>query len=608
MFSLKKIAYILLLVIFCTNIAEAKKQKKKANTEQKQTKSKKQKQRSSKSVVAGKKNSFKTRATKPKQSDALDINAQSTKIEREGLGDTSNPREVIIVSAFKPSLKNAAKINFTAASPLVDSTKLAVIYKIPSQNLFFSYQPVPIKPVALGQDSLETWQNEHFVKLGFGNFSTPYAEAGFSFGDGKQSSIAIHANHISSKGNLPLQQFGKTGVDLLSIFNTASQHEWTSKAFYQSSTQYFYGVQSGAQNFTKDSLLQRFNTVGIEIGVQNKQIGNYGLVYHPQIFLTYFSDNNKGNEFNFKGKLPFTKSFGRAYAFDMGITADIASYSAPSIPNALKINNNLFFIDPSVQFKTPNFKLNLGLKPSWDNQIFSLLPNVTAEVKIKETGVNVELGWIGYYQKNGYRTLAAFNPWIQWPTNILNTKIREQYIGLKGSAGNHLTYEARVSLMQLYNQPLFINNFIDGRSFNVVYDPKIQLLRLHGELGYHVQEKFSFIGSINLNEYTNLAAFDKAFGLIPTEITGSLKWKMLKDLQLKADIFMRDGAPYQNKLNQSAKLDPAADLNLGLEFAVMHNLNIWLQMNNLLNNKYQRWNQYEVLGFNVLGGVVYSFK
>jgi outer membrane cobalamin receptor len=59
---------------------------------------------------------------------------------------------------------------------------------------------------------------------------------------------------------------------------------------------------------------------------------------------------------------------------------------------------------------------------------------------------------------------------------------------------------------------------------------------------------------------------------------------------------------------QSQKLDPAADLNLGAEFSVMPKLNLWIQMNNLLNNKYQRWNQYEVLGFNVLGGVVYSFK
>ena len=111
-----------------------------------------------------------------------------------------------------------------------------------------------------------------------------------------------------------------------------------------------------------------------------------------------------------------------------------------------------------------------------------------------------------------------------------------------------------------------------------------------------------------MNEYTNLAIYDKAYGLIPMELTGTLKWKISKDLQVKADAFFLDGTTYQNKLLQSQKLNPAADINLGAEFSVMPRLNLWIQMNNLLNNKYQRWNQYEVLGFNVLGGVVYSFK
>jgi len=278
------------------------------------------------------------------------------------------------------------------------------------------------------------------------------------------------------------------------------------------------------------------------------------------------------------------------------------------IPNPIKINNNLFYIDPTIQFKTPNFKLNVGIQPTWDNQKFSMLPNITAEARVKETGLNAELGWVGYFQKNSYRTLADFNPWIKKPTSLLNTRISEQYIGFKGSTGNHITYQARLSLMQLYNQALFVNNYLDGRSFNILFDPKIQALRIHGELGYHIQEKFSFIGAFNLNEYTSLTTYDKAYGLIPMELTGTLKWKLTKDLQLKADAFVRDGSSYQNKLLQSQKLDPAADLNLGAEFSVMPKLNLWIQMNNLLNNKYQRWNQYEVLGFNVLGGVVYSFK
>jgi hypothetical protein len=96
--------------------------------------------------------------------------------------------------------------------------------------------------------------------------------------------------------------------------------------------------------------------------------------------------------------------------------------------------------------------------------------------------------------------------------------------------------------------------------------------------------------------------------LVPMELTGSLKWKLLKDLQIKADVYFRDGVPYLSKSLVSQKLDPAADLNLGAEFTVLPRLNIWIQMNNLLNNTYQRWNQYEVLGFNVLGGVVYSLQ
>ncbi len=594
MYSFKKICILLLLVVTCFNVADAKKQKKKKVDESSQTKKKK---KSSNSTASNKKNIEKVSAPIP-----IPI------IERASLSDTSNPKEVVITSAFKPSLKTAAKINFTAASLLTDTNKLSVNYKIPSQNLFFSYQPVSIKPIALGLDSAETWQNEHFVKLGFGNFSSPFAELGFSFGDKQNSSIAIHASHISSKGNLDFQQFSKTGFDVLSIFNTPSQHEWTAKAFYNTNTQYFYGLQPKDSTVTKNDLLQRFHLVGLELGVQNKEIGNYGFIYHPQIFINYFADNRKASEINVIAKLPFVKSFGNMYSFKMGINADVASFQAPLVPNAVKINNNLFSIDPTVQFKTPNFKLNIGIQPSWDNQQFSLLPNVSAEARIKETGLNAELGWVGYFQKNSYRSIAGFNPWIQTPTSISNTRISEQYIGIKGSSGNHLTYQARLSFMQLYNQALFVNNYVDGRSFDLLFDPKIQSLRIHGELGYHIQEKFSFIGAVNLNEYTNLAMHDKAFGLTPLEITGTLKWKISKDLQVKADAFFRDGTNYQNKLLQSQKLDPAADLNLGAEFSVMPKLNLWLQMNNLLNNKYQRWNQYEVLGFNVLGGVVYSFK
>ena len=72
-------------------------------------------------------------------------------------------------------------------------------------------------------------------------------------------------------------------------------------------------------------------------------------------------------------------------------------------------------------------------------------------------------------------------------------------------------------------------------------------------------------------------------------------------------MFFWDGTQYRTSDFQNRKLGPAFDLNTGVEFAVMPKLNVWLQFNNLFNNKYERWNQYPVLGFNMLAGVVYSF-
>ena len=82
----------------------------------------------------------------------------------------------------------------------------------------------------------------------------------------------------------------------------------------------------------------------------------------------------------------------------------------------------------------------------------------------------------------------------------------------------------------------------------------------------------------------------------------------MKDLHIKSDVFIWDGAKYRTKTLQTEKLSAAIDLTAAVEYTIMPKLNLWLQFNNLLNSKYQRWNQYEVLGLNVLGGVVYSFR
>ncbi|HYM94456.1 MAG TPA: hypothetical protein VET23_09980, partial [Chitinophagaceae bacterium] len=81
----------------------------------------------------------------------------------------------------------------------------------------------------------------------------------------------------------------------------------------------------------------------------------------------------------------------------------------------------------------------------------------------------------------------------------------------------------------------------------------------------------------------------------------------IKDLWLTTDLFAWTGPKYMKKDGSSGELGGAFDLNAGLEFKITKYLNLWTQFNNILNQQYQRWNQYRVYGFNFTGGIVLSF-
>src|SRR5262245_28180272 len=88
--------------------------------------------------------------------------------------DTTKKQAIDITSSYKPVLRNAVKINFSGSQLAADTSKPSLLYNIPSQNLFYAYQPITLKPLALQQDTNLYLGNRRYVKAGFGSLSTPY--------------------------------------------------------------------------------------------------------------------------------------------------------------------------------------------------------------------------------------------------------------------------------------------------------------------------------------------------------------------------------------------------------------------------------------------------
>ena len=89
---------------------------------------------------------------------------------KNNLIDTIPDKVVTIVSAFRPQLKNVAKIGFVNATAIVDTNIVALSYQVPSQNLSFQYQPIALVPRAIKiNPSLKTTRSANF-KIGMGNY------------------------------------------------------------------------------------------------------------------------------------------------------------------------------------------------------------------------------------------------------------------------------------------------------------------------------------------------------------------------------------------------------------------------------------------------------
>lgn len=518
--------------------------------------------------------------------------------------DTLKRRTVDITSTYKPVLREAAKINFNATPPTVDEAIPVLQYNIPNQNLLFSYQPGTLKPLALQIDSGGVWDNSNYAKVGFGNLTTPYLQTGFSFGDGKTVGLNIYAKHVSSKGKINFQNFSNTKVALDGFMRTENNLEWNARLATQQDKFNKYGFLPSTLILLKDSIKQNFQTYSGKLSMHNIIPTGFGLTYRPALKIDIFNDDIKNSESNTVLDLPLQKTIGKAFAVNLGVTFDLTRYKPE---NNTAITNSLYYISPSIHFKTPNFLIEAGIRPSWDNKNFTVFPNIMAEISSSDQRFTFQAGWTGYLRKTSYQYLASQNPWVWAPDFLKNTSVDERYAGFKGTAGDHFNYSAKVGFSALKNQPLFVNDIGDGKSFRVVNESEMKVLHFDAEIGVTNQEKFSFIAGLKFNQYSELKDNAKAWGLLPLELKGALSLQVLKDLWLKSDVFMWSGPQIRTLLGSPAKLNGAVDLNAGLEFRITKNLNLWLQTNNILNKEYQRWNQYNVYGFNFVGGIVYSF-
>ncbi len=517
-------------------------------------------------------------------------------------------KKIDITSTFKPILRSPVKINLAPTQMVADSSRPSLEYNIPPQNLFYTYQAIPIQPVALAMDSNLYLGLRNYLKAGFGNFSTAYVSGGFSFGDAKKTLVNVYADYLSSKGKIQFQDYTKLALKANGSYFMPKNEAYGSAAITMSDN-YLYGYDHSIYNYKKkDSIRNQFQDISLKAGYRNTVPTDYGISYDPNVEVSSFTNKNRLSESSLVLNAPIKKEFGEAFAVKIEGKADITSYSTKALTPNIKFSNNIFSIAPSLAFSSPRFSVNGGIIPTWNNGKFVWLPNIYGEAQIQGKAFMVQAGWVGRYTKNTYRNLSAVNPYLETLTSQTNTKEIEYYGGLKATVGKHFNFSGKAGFVSITNMPFFINDTAsDNKAFITSNESRVNDIRLHGDLSYVNQDKLTVTAGLTFNGYTGMRDNAKAWNTVPMELTTSLRWWAFKQVMLKGDFYAFAGGNYLDKGNLAKSFRAGKDLSAGVEFKVNKMFSAWLDVNNILNNKYERWHNYEVYGLNVLGGVRVNF-
>ena len=169
---------------------------------------------------------------------------------------------IISVGSYKPTITDANKIMDRPA--IVDSTKKLRVsgYNINnSRKITTGYDVDPIEAAQMIGEPLTKLYNG-LVKLGFGNYTTPYAEAWYNHLRSKEYAYGLRIKHLSSQTNLEDYGFGGFSDNEVGLYGKKflKEHTLSGNFDYARNVVHFYGYDTALFDITdKELTVQRFN-------------------------------------------------------------------------------------------------------------------------------------------------------------------------------------------------------------------------------------------------------------------------------------------------------------------------------------------------------------
>lgn len=482
-----------------------------------------------------------------------------------------------------------------------------------------------------------------YAKIGIGSKFMPLAEVYYGSTRSRKFIYDAHFKHLSSFGSLKAYAPAQFDRNLLNFSGKINEKKYSvdTKVHFQSLGLHQYGLEK--PETPKDSIAQRYTGFGFQAMYLKHKKDSLSLNYAFGIGFDHYRDKKSkvdslsdwfGRENNLRliGKVWY-KLGKEVINADLNVNYNGYKYgnqgdSLTAIDTALTFNNLQIQLAPNITTFAKNNRLKfkfgaIAALDVMDNLIqpkskFYVYPDIEIKYSLFDDILIPYLVVNGGLKQNTLKSLSQQNEFIlsniqlESENNVINGKL-----GFKGSLSDKIMFNISAAFGIYKNRALFITDtlYARGNQFRVIYD-QINEATITGSISYQMAESIKIEGIGMYHSYqckNNIFAWN--LPSLEIKARGLYTFSFPLTIKLEADLEGgRYGLVYDLKNsdleenNQFAnKLGFIVDLNVSAEYRYNKKLAAFVEFNNFAAQRYKRWYNYPVQGFQVLGGVSFRF-
>ncbi|MGB3802073.1 MAG: hypothetical protein WA952_19790 [Lewinella sp.] len=517
---------------------------------------------------------------------------------------------VTVVTNFEARLTDAERVNVNPVLPPADTSSRRQTYSILPRPLAIDYPAPTIRPRAIQRQDPEPINNA-WIKLGGGVPNALYADASYDLTGRDNMALGFYGNHYSfnNTNQVENQRASDTKLGAEGSYLFDQGFAVGGGLSYDTRSRYYYGYNfsdlpaDSSLTFAQDDVRQRFNTFALHTEIYNGTLTEGAFDYRAGIGLYLMNADPSVRESNFDINISATKWINETNPLDVEFRADFTSFKDTSTQNL-----NVISLSPSYTVVVADrIKLKAGVRLTSQEDDFDIFPNFTASAVVLDGLLNAFAGVEGNVQKNTLKSLSDYNPWINTRLRVRNSEATRYYGGVEGTFRG-IAYRAEAGYKYLDNLALFryMRDAEGIPRFDVIYDDGSQIY-------VQATATLPIVEDLDLNatfvqRFYSMEDEEKPWHLpsLSLNAAGIYTLRTLP-LQLRADLFIENGLPYQTLEGGVDHLNALLDLSLNAEYTLNDRFGVWARINNLLNNRRERFYTYPTIGTNFMVGASARF-